>query len=137
MRQDIRPDGPDTTHAVLGFQGLAPYWLEIDAAAFLSTQGDLTASVETEYDQRITQRLILQPRVEAILSARDNPERRIGAGLSSIQAGFRLRYEIKREFAPYLGVEWTRAFGSTADMGWAHGGDRDGAQVVVGLKGWF
>lgn len=137
VRQDIRPDGPDTTHAVLGFQGLAPYWLEIDAAAFLSTQGDLTASVETEYNQRITQRLILQSRVEAALSARDNPERRIGAGLASIQAGFRLRYEIKREFAPYLGVEWTRAFGSTADMVRAYGGDRDGVQVVVGLKGWF
>lgn len=137
VRQDIRPDGADTTHAVLGLQGLAPHWWEIDAAAFLSTRGDLTAKVEAEYDQRITQRLILQPRVEAALSARDAPELDLGSGLSSIQAGLRLRYEFTREFAPYVGVEWTRALGSTADLIAARGDEPDKTQVVVGLKTWF
>jgi copper resistance protein B len=137
VRQDIRPNGPETTHAVLGLQGLAPHWWEIDAAAFLSTKGDLTARVEAEYDQRITQRLILQPRIEAALSARDIPELQIGSGLSSIQAGLRLRYEFTRQFAPYLGVEWTRALGSTADLIAAGHGEADRTQVVVGLKAWF
>ena len=137
VRQDFRPDGPDTTHAVLGVQGLAPYWWEIDAAAFLSTRGDLTAKVEAEYDQRITQRLILQPRFEIAASASDIPELEIGSGLSSIQAGLRLRYEIKKELAPYVGVEWTRALGSTADFIRARDGDPDQVQMVVGLKAWF
>ena len=137
VRQDFRPNGPETTHAVLGLQGLAPHWWEIDAAAFLSTKGDLTARVEAEYDQRITQRLILQPRIEAALSARDIPELQIGSGLSSIQAGLRLRYEFTRQFAPYLGVEWTRALGSTADLIAAGDGEADRTQVVVGLKAWF
>jgi len=137
VRQDIRPDGPDTTHAVLGLQGLAPHWWEIDANAFLSTRGDLTAKVEAEYDQRITQRLILQPRVEAALSARKVPELDLGSGLSSIQAGLRLRYEFTREFAPYVGVEWTRALGSTADLIAARSDEPDKTQVVVGLKAWF
>ena len=137
VRQDFRPDGPNTTHAVLGVQGLAPYWWEIDAAAFLSTRGDLTAKVEAEYDQRITQRLILQPRFEIAASASDIPELEIGSGLSSIQAGLRLRYEIKKELAPYVGVEWTRALGSTADLIRARDGDPDQVQMVVGLKTWF
>lgn len=137
VRQDLRPDDEDTTHLVLGLQGLAPYWWEIDAAAFLSTEGDLTARVEAEYDQRITQRLILQPRVEIELSASDIPELEIGAGLSSIEAGLRLRYEFRREVAPYVGVEWSRVFGDTADYIESRGGEADDTRFVVGLKAWF
>ena len=137
VRQDFRPDGPDTTHAVLGIQGLAPYWWEVDAAAFLSTEGDLTARVEAEYDQRITQRLILQPRFEIEASAGDIPELEIGSGLSSIQAGLRLRYEVRKEFAPYVGVEWTRSLGDTADYIRARGGESDDIRFVVGLRAWF
>ncbi|KAK0350833.1 hypothetical protein LTR94_027406 [Friedmanniomyces endolithicus] len=137
VRQDFRPDGEDTTHVVLGLQGLAPHWWEIDAAAFLSTEGDLTARVEAEYDQRITQRLILQPRLEIDASASDIPELEIGSGLSSIEAGLRLRYEFRKEFAPYVGVEWSRAFGETADYIEARGGETDDTRVVVGLKAWF
>ncbi|PSJ20064.1 copper resistance protein CopB, partial [Halomonas sp. ND22Bw] len=95
VRQDVRPDGEDTTHLVLGLQGLAPHWWEIDAAAFLSTEGDLTARVEAEYDQRIPQRLILQPRLEIDVSASDIPELEIVSGLSSVEAGLRLRYEFR------------------------------------------
>ena len=137
VRQDFRPDGEDTTHLVLGLQGLAPYWWEIDAAAFLSTEGDLTARVEAEYDQRITQRLILQPRLEIDASASDIPELEIGSGLSSIEAGLRLRYEFRKEFAPYVGVEWSRAFGSTADYIETRGGEVDDTRFVIGLKAWF
>ncbi|OHC97550.1 MAG: copper resistance protein CopB [Sphingomonadales bacterium RIFCSPHIGHO2_01_FULL_65_20] len=137
VRQDFRPDDEDTTHLVLGVQGLAPYWWEIDAAAFLSTEGDLTARVEAEYDQRITQRLILQPRLEIDASAGDIPKLEIGSGLSSIEAGLRLRYEFRKEFAPYVGVEWSRALGDTADYIEARGGEADDTRFVVGLKTWF
>ncbi len=137
VRQDFRPDGSDTTHAVLGIQGLAPYWWEIDAAAFLSNEGDLTARVEAEYDQRITQRLILQPRLEIEASASDIPELETGSGLSSVQAGLRLRYEIRKEFAPYIGVEWTRSVGDTADYVRGRGGEPNDTRFVVGLKAWF
>jgi copper resistance protein B len=137
VRQDFRPDGEDTTHLVLGLQGLAPYWWEIDAAAFLSIDGDLTARVEAEYDQRITQRLILQPRLEIDASASDIPELEIGSGLSSVEAGLRLRYEFRKEFAPYVGVEWSRALGETADYIEARGGEVEDTRLVVGLKAWF
>ena len=137
VRQDFRPDGEDTTHLVLGLQGLAPYWWEIDAAAFLSTHSDLTARVEAEYDQRITQRLILQPRLEIDASASDIPELEIGSGLSSVEAGLRLRYEFRKEFAPYVGVEWSRALGDTADTIEARGGEVEDTRLVVGLKAWF
>jgi copper resistance protein B len=137
VRQDFRPDGEDTTHLVLGLQGLAPYWWEVDAAAFLSTDGDLTARVEAEYDQRITQRLILQPRLEIDASASDIPELEIGSGLSSVEAGLRLRYEFRKEFAPYVGVEWSRALGNTADYIEARGGEADDTRFVIGLKAWF
>ena len=137
VRQDFRPEGEDTTHLVLGLQGLVPYWWEIDAAAFLSTDGDLTARVEAEYDQRITQRLILQPRLEIDASASDIPELEIGSGLSSVEAGLRLRYEFRKEFAPYVGVEWSRSFGGTADYIEARGGETDDTRLVIGLKAWF
>ena len=137
IRQDFRPDGEDTTHLVLGMQGLAPHWWEIDAAAFLSTDGDLTARIEAEYDQRITQRWILQPRIEVAASASDIPELEIGSGLSSIEAGLRLRYEIRKEFAPYVGVEWARRFGGTADYLEAAGQSTEETRFVVGLKAWF
>lgn len=137
VRQDFRPDGEDTTHLVLGLQGLAPYWWEIDAAAFLSTEGDLTARVEAEYDQRLTQRWILQPRLEIEASASDNPALETGSGLSSVEAGLRLRYEIRRELAPYVGVEWSRAFGDTADYIEAGGGEAETTRLVIGLKAWF
>ena len=137
VRQDLHPDGEDTTHLVLGLQGLAPYWWEVDAAAFLSTEGDLTARVEAEYDQRLTQRLILQPRLEIDASTSDIPELEIGSGLSSVEAGLRLRYEFRKEFAPYVGIEWSHAFGDTADHIEAAGGEAETTRFVLGLKAWF
>jgi len=135
IRYDLEPKG--RTHAVLGVQGLAPYWFEIDAAAFVSTDGDVSASVEAEYELLLTQRLILQPRIEVELSAQDIPELGIGSGLVAIEPGVRLRYEIKREFAPYIGVEWQKEFGDTADFSRAEGGDPDKFVAVIGLRTWF
>ena len=137
VRQDFRPDGDDTTHLTLGVQGVAPYWFEVSAAAFLSTDGDLTARAEAEYDQRLTQKWILQPAVEVALSASDIPELEIGSGLTSVTAGLRLRYEIRKEFAPYVGVEWSRSFGDTADYAKARGDDVEATRFVVGIKAWF
>ena len=136
LRYDIRPK-PDRAHLVVGVQGLAPYWFEVDAAAFLSEKGDLTGRFEAEYDQRITNRLILQPRLEIELAAQDVPELGIGSGLSSAEAGLRLRYEIKREFAPYIGVEYERRFGDTARFARAEGEDVGGWAFMVGLRSWF
>lgn len=136
LRQTYRPEG-DRTDLVVGVQGLAPYWFEVDAAAFLSNKGELTARAEAEYDQRITQKLILQPRAEVSLSAEDIPELGIGSGLSTLQVGARLRYEIRREFAPYVGVEWTRSFGATRDFAEARGRSAEDTRVVVGVRAWF
>lgn len=135
MRVDVEPE--NAAHAVLGLAGLAPYMIHFDAAAFLSDEGDLTARIEAEHDMKLTQRLILQPRVEAELSAQDIPEREVGAGLSKIHLGARLRYEIAREFAPYLGFEYEAATGRTADYIRAAGDDPDGFTVLLGLRFWF
>lgn len=118
VRRDFRA-GPERTYAVVGIQGLAPYWFEVDGSLFLSDKGEVSARFEAEYDQRITQSLILQPSVEFELSAQDIPELGIGSGLSSAEAGLRLRYQIVPEFAPYIGVTYERAFGNT-EIGRAH-----------------
>jgi len=135
VRHDL--GGPDTTHAVIGVQGLAPYLFEIDTALFLSHRGDVTARLEAEIDQRITQRLILQPRIEANLSAQDIPELGIGAGLDQIEVGARLRYEIAREFAPYVGIEQSWRTGQGATFARARGGDPSATSIIVGIRFWF
>ena len=135
VRQDLT--GPDRTHAVIGVQGLMPYMFEIDAAAFLSTKGDLTARIEAEYDQRLTQRLILQPRAEVNLSAQAIPELGIGAGIDNLELGLRLRYEIVPEFAPYIGIEQEWKLGGSRDFAQADGEDASVTNYVVGIRFWF
>lgn len=136
VRQRYTPEA-DRTDLVIGVQGLAPYWFEVDVAAFLSNEGELSARAEAEYDLRLTQRLILQPRAEINLSAEDVPELAIGAGLTSAEVGVRLRYEIRREFAPYVGVEWSSHFGDTRDFVEARGEDAEDARLVFGIRAWF
>ena len=135
VRQDLT--GPARTHAVIGLQGLVPYQFEVDAAAFLSNKGDLTARIEAELDQRITQRLILQPRIEVNASAQDIPELGIGAGLDKAELGVRLRYEFVREFAPYIGIEQEWKIGKSADYARAAGEDPSVTNYVVGIRLWF
>lgn len=136
VRQDFG-EGPDRTHLVLGIEGLAPYWFEAGASLFLSNKGELTARAETEYDLRITNRLILQPAVEFNLSAQDVPALRLGSGLSSAEVGLRVRYQFAPEFAPYLGVEYERKFGGTARFARAAGEDAGGWNLVAGVRFWF
>lgn len=136
IRQDLG-HGPDRTYAAIGFEGLAPYWFETEGALFLSDKGDLLARIEGSYDQRITQKLILQPMAEANFALQDVPESTIGSGLSDVELGLRLRYEIVREFAPYVGFEWARKVGRTARFARADGEDADSLAFVVGVRTWF
>ncbi|MXO89219.1 copper resistance protein B [Altererythrobacter aquaemixtae] len=133
----IDPEPDTRTHLVIGAQGLAPYMFHVDSALFLSDRGDLTARLEGEYDQRLTRRLIVQPRIEIELAAQNIPERDIGAGLTKIEPGLRLRYEIVPEFAPYIGVEYEAKLGRTADIAKAAGEDPDGLKILVGIRAWF
>ncbi|MEP2103453.1 MAG: copper resistance protein B [Parasphingorhabdus sp.] len=135
IRQDLT--GPTRTHAAVGIQGLVPYMFEVDAAVFLSDKGDLTARIEAEYDQRLTQRLILQPRAEINLSAQDIPELGVGAGINNLELGLRLRYEITPEFAPYIGVEQEWKLSDSRDFARAAGEDPSIINYVVGLRFWF
>jgi len=136
VRHDFAP-GDDRTFGVLGVQGLAPYWFEVDAAAFVSGDGDVSARVEVEYELLLTQRLILQPRTELNFAVQDAPRNGIGSGLSTAEVGVRLRYEIKRELAPYIGVSWERAVGETADLVRAGGEDPSSVSFVAGLRFWL
>lgn len=136
IRQDFGA-GPDRTYAVVGVQGLAPYWFEVDGALFLSDKGDVNARIEAEYDQRLTNRLILQPAAELNFSAQDVPELGIGSGLSTAELGLRLRYQFVPEFAPYVGVQYERAFGGTADFRRAQDKKPGGWNFLIGIRSWF
>ena len=136
VRHDFQPN-PSRTYATIGIEGLAPYWFEVEGALFLSDKGDVLARAEGYYDQRITQRLILQPRVELNFSAQDVPENRIGSGLSNAELGLRLRYEIRREFAPYVGISYERKVGDTARYARADGEGVGGTSFVLGVRAWF
>ena len=136
IRQDVRPGDPQTWAAV-GIQGLAPYWFEVEATAYLGANARTRLTLEAEYDLLLTNRLVLQPVIEADIYGKSDAARGIGAGLSAIETGVRLRYEIKRELAPYIGVTWHRSFFGTADRARAEGEDAGGARLAVGLRTWF
>ena len=136
VRYDIQPD-PSRTYIVAGVEGIAPYWFEVSAQAFVSNRGELSARLEGSYDLRITQRLILQPRVELNLSAEDVPALRIGSGITDIEAGVRLRYEISPQFAPYVGYEYAAKVSGTADYARTMGDDPSVGNLVAGVRFWF
>ncbi|HHL45820.1 MAG TPA: copper resistance protein B, partial [Gammaproteobacteria bacterium] len=130
-------EAPDQGWLAFGVQGLAPYWFELDLTGYVGEEGRSAFSVEAEYELLITQRLILQPRLEADIYGKDDRERGIGSGLSTASAGIRLRYEIRREFAPYVGVEWAGSYGGTADYARAAGQSTDESRMVAGVRFWF
>lgn len=136
LRHDFDPE-PSRDYAVIGIRGDAPYWIEVDAALFVSDQGDASARLEAEYDIRLTQRLLLQPRVEVDAAFATDREIGVGSGLSSIEAGLRLRYEASRRIAPYVGVHWTDTFGDTSRLRKSEGDDADSLSLVAGLRFWF
>lgn len=129
--------GPDRHWLAFGIQGLAPYWFEVDATAYVGDSGRTAVQLEADYDLLLTQKLILQPRVEANVYGKRDAERERGGGLSDVSVGVRLRYEIRREFAPYVGVEWVGKYGATADYARAAGADSKETRIVAGLRVWY
>jgi copper resistance protein B len=136
VRQDFRP-GTAQTWAAFGVQGLAPYWFEVEATAYVGASGRTHARFEVEYELLLTNRLVLQPLLETEIVGKSDPERGVGAGLSTTDAGFRLRYEFRREVAPYVGITWKNKWGKTADFAEAASEDTGGARFVTGLRLWF
>jgi copper resistance protein B len=135
LRHDFEPRS--LNYAVLGIEGLAPYRFETDASLYLSEDGDLSLGFETEYDLLITQRLVAQPYLDLELYAQDVPELGKGAGLTEATAGLRVRYEIRREFAPYIDVSYTRLPGETGRIARAAGEDTEELALRAGLRVWF
>lgn len=136
VRHDFRPE-PSRTYGVIGLQGLAPGYFELDLAAFVSEEGDFSARLKAEYDVLITQRLILQPKAEINIAANDVPELGIGQGFNDVELGLRLRYEFAREFAPYIGITWHRKLGETANFARDEGEDVDEFAMLAGVRFWF
>jgi copper resistance protein B len=128
-------DGQDWL--ALGVQGLAPYKFEVQATAYLGERGQSMLQAEAEYELLLTNRLILQPRIEAIAHGRTDAMRGIGAGLGEVDAGLRLRYEVRREFAPYIGIDRAYRFGKTADFARAGGDAAHDTRWVAGVRFWF
>lgn len=123
--------------AVIGLQGLAPYRFEVEPALFISQDGDVSARLTATYDLLLTQRLILQPRLDFDAALQSVEDFGVGEGVNSLGLGLRMRYEITREFAPYIGVHWLRRFGETADIAERDGGEVEDLALVFGVRLWF
>ena len=135
LRQDFEPN--NRTYATAGFQSLLPYWFDVEASLYLSNKGELLGRFEGVYDFLLTNYLILQPRAELNFAAQNTTETQIGSGLSNAELGLRLRYEITREFAPYIGVSWDRQFGQTANYSRALGKGVEATSIVFGIRAFF
>lgn len=135
LRREAKPE-PSRDSAVLAVQGLLPYRFDVEASAFLRA-GDLSGRVDAEYEILFSQRLILQPRLETNFATSSDAARAIGRGVNDVQLGLRLRYEIRREFAPYIGYTWTRRVGETADLARARGQDTSEYGIVAGFRVWY
>ncbi len=135
-RQDLG-EGPNRSWAAFGVQGLAPYWFEVEATGYVGASGRTAARLRADYDMLFTQRVILQPEAEINLYGENDPQRRIGSGVSDVQFGLRLRYEIRRQFAPYIGVNWVRRIGTTADYARQDHQPILDRQIVAGVRIWF
>ncbi len=127
----------DRVTAVIGLQGLAPYAFEVDANLRIGEEGAVSADLQATYDLLLSQRLVAQLRLESQAALRAVEEAGLGRGLASVGAGLRLRYEIRREVAPYVGVAWSRRLGETADLARASGEDPVRTELVAGLRVWF
>lgn len=130
-------EGPARSWAAFGVQGLAPYWFELEATGYAGAGGRTAARLRAEYELLFTQRLILQPEAEINLYGKNDPQRRIGRGISDVQFGLRLRYEIRRQFAPYVGVNWVRRVGTSADYARQDRQPVLDRQIVAGVRIWF
>lgn len=136
VRHDFKPK-PEQTWAVIGIQGLAPYYFDVEAALFLGEAGSTAARFTAEYEMLFTQKLILSPEFSASFYGQNDRESQTGSGLSQTEVGLRLRYEIRREFAPYVGINWRKHYGNTADFLRDHSEDVSSTEFVVGARAWF
>lgn len=135
-RQDF-DSGPPRTWAAVGVQGLAPQWFGIEATLYVGDAGRTAARFQAQYELLLTQRLILQPELEVNLYGKSDPERTLGSGISDLEFGLRLRYEFRREIAPYIGLAWNQAFSETADLRRAAGERVSELSGVAGVRLWF
>ncbi|MCW8928815.1 MAG: copper resistance protein B [Gammaproteobacteria bacterium] len=135
-RHDEKPR-PTRDWLAVGIEGLAPYWFEVNAALFLGESGQSNFRFEAEYEWMFTQKVVLSPEFEINFHAKNDKETGTGSGLSDTQLGLRLRYEFKREFAPYIGVNWNKKYGNTKDYAKEEGEEDDDVQFVLGIKAWF
>ncbi len=124
-------------YATIGIKGLAPYYFETDASVSFGKNGQTKLNASAEYELMFSQKLILSPEIEVNAYGKDDIAMGVGSGLSNVEAGLRLRYEIKREFAPYIGVNWNKKFGTTADIAQSNGQDSSDTQLVAGVRAWF
>lgn len=136
VRHDFGP-GPSRDWIAVGIQGMAPYFFDIEATAYVGDSGRTAARLKAEYELLFSQRLILQPEVELNVYGKDDPGKGVMAGFSDAQIGLRLRYEIRREVAPYIGVAWVRRLGKTADLVRASGEGASDFQALAGIRFWF
>lgn len=136
VRQDLG-EGPGRTWVALGVQGLAPYWLETEATVYVGENGRTAARLALQYEELMTQRVVLQAKFEMTLYGKDDRQRGLGAGLSDTEAGVRLRYELERETGPYLGLVWRQRYGLTADLAGARGQPAGDLQLVAGVHVWL
>lgn len=138
LQAGVRHDfDPDETRAVIGVEGLAPYWFEVGAQLNLGGEAGATAEFDAEYDVLFTQRLILQPSLETAYAFEAAPRQGLGDGFTDIEAALRLRYEVRRQFAPYVGVSWERALGDSADIAESAGEPVEETSLRIGLRVWF
>jgi len=135
IKHEFEPDA--RTWAAVGVQGLAPYFFEVSVMLYADDHGQIQFKLETEYELLLTNRLILQPMAELTASLKNEPEARIGSGFGSLDTGLRLRYEITRQFAPYLGIVHERHFGNTAQAALGSGGHPRDTRIVAGVRVWF
>lgn len=136
LRRDFEPT-PSRSWAVIGVQGIAPYFFEIDTAFFIGERGRTALRLQVEYELLFTQRLILMPKIEINVYGQNDADLGIGSGLSEVELGLRLRYEIQREFAPYIGVNWNKRFGNTAGFMREQRKDISNIQWMLGVRIWF
>jgi len=136
-RRDHKPEDEKRDWLAIGFNGVAPYWFEVDAQLFLGENGRAAARLSAEYELMFTQKLALIPEFEVNAYSKADDALGLGSGLSDLSLGLRLAYHVTREFAPYIGVNWDRKFGGTADHARADGEPVQDSQLVLGIRAWF
>ena len=136
IKKDLQPT-PDRTWGVIAAKGMAPYLFEVDASLFIGESGRVSMRLDAEYEYMISQKLILSSEIELNIFSKDDEAISIGKGLSNIEAGLRLSYELSREFSPYIGINWGKKYGNTATFSSSEGEDVEDSKIVTGVRFWF